>query len=711
MGKWTATKIAKELDISRSYLYYLKENGIVEVPVSPDGKLLWTQETLQQARAYLERTREEPEPPAKPPYPTIQISNRRYLGNKYKLIPFIQRVVRENCRGIHTVADIFAGTGAVASAFADKKLTTNDLMYSSYICNYAWFGAEPFSKEKLGEYLLRYNALSVEEENYMTQNFADTYFSRKDCAKIGFIREDIEREYQSGKLNARERALLITSLLYAMDRIANTCGHYDAFRQGAAFERPLELGMPLASNRNNPNNRCLQMDANELVRTLEADLVYIDPPYNSRQYCDAYHLLENVASWKKPEVYGVGRKMDRSGLKSDYCTRSAAQAFADLIAHTRAKYILFSYNNMAEKGNDRSNAKISDGDIFHILEKKGRVTVFSEEYRSFTTGKSDIRGNQERLFLCECADWKGEEIPSPLNYVGGKYKLLPQLLPHFPEGIDCFVDLFCGGCNVGINAGCSRVLFYDKSGPLIGLYRTFQQLGKEQVFAEIHRIIDQYGLSRSWEKGYAYYGCDSASGLGSYNKRPYLRLREDFNSQKGGSPLSYLQLYVLIVYGFNNQIRFNRSGGFNLPVGKRDFNSRMQRKLSDFIDRLQNGDYTFGCLDFRSLDLDALPGGSFLYADPPYLITCASYNEQDGWNEQAERDLLAFLDRADQKGIPFALSNVLRSKGKENRLLLEWLKRNAGRYRVEHLQYHYANSNYQTKDRSKNTEEVLILNR
>ena len=156
----------------------------------------------------------------------------------------------------------------------------------------------------------------------------------------------------------------------------------------------------MAEINNNPNNECYNQDANDLVKNIVADLVYIDPPYNSRQYCDAYHMLENVARWEKPEVFGVAKKMDRTKLKSKYCTRSAAKAFEDLIENISSKYILLSYNNMAEKGNDRSNAKISDDDIMSVLSKKGTVKIFSESYKPFTTGKSDISENEERLFLC-----------------------------------------------------------------------------------------------------------------------------------------------------------------------------------------------------------------------------------------------------------------------------------------------------------------------
>lgn len=333
---------------------------------------------------------------------TLTINNRRYLGNKFRLLPFICRVVEEECPDISSVADIFAGTGSVASAFQDKLLITNDILYSNYISNYAWFSSDSYDRNKIQGFISKYNSLKDHDDNYMTANFADTYFCYEDCAKIGYIREDIEQNFSLQKINKRERAILITSLLYAMDKIAKTCGHYDAYRKGAVFDCHLELSLPSVYENNALGNRCYNMDANQLVRQMQADLVYIDPPYNSRQYCDTYHLLENVALWEKPPVFGVAKKMDRKKLKSRYCTQSAAQAFEDLVENIHAKYILFSYNNMAAKGNGRSNAKISDDDILRILSNKGQVKVFSESYKPFSAGKSRISDNAERLFLCTC---------------------------------------------------------------------------------------------------------------------------------------------------------------------------------------------------------------------------------------------------------------------------------------------------------------------
>ena len=304
-------------------------------------------------------------------------------------------------------------------------------------------------------------------------------------------------------------------------------------------------------------------------------------------------------------------------------------------------------------------------------------------------------------------------IQSPLNYTGGKFKLLPQILPLFPKNINTFVDLFCGGCNVGINIDCESVIYNDLDENLLYLYNTFKNLDKQSVFEWIYEIINTYGLSLVSDKGYDYYKCDSSKGLGGYNKESFLRLRADFNEKKKKGNYDYyyyVMLYVIIVYAFNNQIRFNSNGEFNLPVGKRDFNKKMADKLSAFIDRIQTQNCIFTCKDFREFDISQLDSNDFVYVDPPYLITCATYNEQGGWNEDSERDLLAFLDTLSEKNIRFALSNVLRSKGKENHILIEWLHKHSDKYRAIPLNYSYSNSNYQTKDKVSVSEEVLIVN-
>lgn len=304
-------------------------------------------------------------------------------------------------------------------------------------------------------------------------------------------------------------------------------------------------------------------------------------------------------------------------------------------------------------------------------------------------------------------------IQSPLNYTGGKYRLLPQILPNFPEKIGVFVDLFCGGCNVGINIEADKVIYNDLNRNLLYLYNTFKNLDKDTTFYWIYHIIEEYNLSLVSKHSYDFYNCDSSKGLGNYNREGFLKLRSDFNNKTlshNEDYYYYIMLYVMIVYAFNNQIRFNSNGEFNLPVGKRDFNKKIQDKLSKFIDRLKKQNSIFTCQDFRNFDIETLTENDFVYTDPPYLITCATYNEQGGWTENDEKDLLAFLDNLNENRIKFALSNVLQSKGKENKILQTWLEKNVNRYRAIHLNYSYSNSNYQTKDKTQSSDEVLIVN-
>jgi DNA adenine methylase Dam len=301
-------------------------------------------------------------------------------------------------------------------------------------------------------------------------------------------------------------------------------------------------------------------------------------------------------------------------------------------------------------------------------------------------------------------------MQSPLNYTGGKFKLLPQILPFFPKDINKFFDFFCGGCNVGINVDCQEVVCIDREENLICLYQTFQNLEKTAIIDWIYEIISKYGLSLVSQNGYRFYDCNSSAGLGTYNRESFNRLREDFNKSEIFDYHYYVMLYVIIVYAFNNQIRFNSSGKFNLPVGKRDFNANMHSKLLDFIDRVQSRNYRFICSDFRNFDITTISEKDFVYADPPYLITCATYNENGGWSDKDEIDLINFLDNLHANGIKFALSNVLRSKGKENLILLEWLKKNSDEYKAVHLKCSYANSNYHKTDKISNSDEVLIIN-
>lgn len=333
----------------------------------------------------------------------FNINNRRYLGNKYKLLDWIKLIVNEQCGEIESLFDVFSGTGSVASAFTDKRLVVNDMMYSNYMAALCWFSSQKIDHSKLADIINFYNDFNaLNETNYMSENFSNTYFDELTCKKIGFVREDIEERFATGRINERERASLITSLFYAMDRISHTCGHYDSFIRDGKYTGILELKMPSNDYLLNAENQIFCADSNTIADKVSVDVAYLDPPYNSRQYCDAYHLLENVAIWNKPEVFGVAKKMDRTKMKSKYCKSiEAAKALDELVMKLDCRYILLSYNNNGKKLQVRSNAKMTDEEIVDTLSKRGEVKVFTTDYRGFDAGKSEMnKDNQERLFLC-----------------------------------------------------------------------------------------------------------------------------------------------------------------------------------------------------------------------------------------------------------------------------------------------------------------------
>ena len=650
----------------------------------------------------------------------FEIGNRRYLGSKAKLLNFIHETIEKECGHFDSFLDLFAGTGNVGWSFNDDKtkVIVNDLLVSNYFSYLSFFGKQKINNRKIKQIINEYNKVNETTENYFSKNFSNTYFSNANCIKIGFIREDIEKKFISGAINEREKAILITSLIYAMDRIANTVGHYDAFRLNGDLNQKLildELSIPKSSI--NKNNEVYNLDANFLVQKIKADIVYIDPPYNSRQYCDAYHLLENVAIWNKPQVYGVAKKMDRSTLKSKYCSKTAPLVFDQLIKNINAKYIVVSYNNTGTKGAGRSQAKISDEDIISSLEKKGSVKVFETDHNQFTTGKSVFNNHKERLFVCKVGDFSNNKMQkneikegfakSPLNYTGGKFKLLAQLNAKFPKNISTFIDMFGGGFNVGSNISADLIVYNDKNKKLTRLIKLFYKYQGSNIIDKIDKISFEFNLSNSYVNGYEYYSCTSDKGLGRYNKEGYLKLRNKYNHMTIDNEEKDFLLLTLIVYCFNNQIRFNDNGHFNMPVGKRDLNNSMRNNIKNFSSKLKGKKIIFMSKDFNKINLSNF-NAPFVYCDPPYYLGTASYNENDGWTEEDEIKLLSFLEKLNEQGIPFALSNVIQHKGLIHEILQNWINKNF--FNTTYIKSNYSNSNYHLKDKINNTVEVLITN-
>jgi len=273
-----------------------------------------------------------------------------------------------------------------------------------------------------------------------------------------------------------------------------------------------------------------------------------------------------------------------------------------------------------------------------------------------------------------------------MNYTGGKYKLLKQILPLFPETINGrFIDLFCGGIDITINTKANKIIANDLNRKIIEIYQEMKNYETDALVSYIENKISTFSLTIKNAEG--------------YNK-----FREYYNKTRYP-----IDLFILVCYSFNHQIRFNKDGNFNMPFGKDRsyFNETLKKNLINFHKVIKQDNIVFTNLNFLSLKPEKLSENDFVYCDPPYLITCATYNEQDGWNETLEKQLYELLDKLNEKNIKFAVSNVLYNKGKENKILKEWCEK----YNVYHLDKTYSNCSYHAIDRDKNsTDEVLITN-
>ncbi len=294
-------------------------------------------------------------------------------------------------------------------------------------------------------------------------------------------------------------------------------------------------------------------------------------------------------------------------------------------------------------------------------------------------------------------------IRSPFFYVGDKYKLMPQIIPHFPDIIDNYIEPFCGGGSSFLNVNANKYLLNDIDSNIIKLHEFLIQYiyKKEDLYELFYKEIDAYGLSCSFrgktvpeelKKRFikTYYA--------KYNKDAYIRLREDFNKDQS----NLVKIYLLLIYGFNHFLRFNSKGIFNLPVGNIDFNKNVYNAIEGYLKFAVNKKLEFFNKDFEFfLESTVYTKNDFIYLDPPYLISESEYNKF--WNEKEEKRLLYLLDKINQKGIRFALSNVLRHKGKVNQILIDWAKK----YRVISIKSNYISYH---NNGDKNSEEVLIVN-
>lgn len=280
-----------------------------------------------------------------------------------------------------------------------------------------------------------------------------------------------------------------------------------------------------------------------------------------------------------------------------------------------------------------------------------------------------------------------EYIKSPLNYTGGKYKLLAQILPLFPKEIDTFIDLFGGGFNIGINIKAHKIIYNDIVPQLKEMLSYFYDTGTSFLIENIEEIIKYYSLSKE-------------------NKEGYMALREDYNKKETYTWNKSIALYVLICYAFNNQIRFNSKGEYNMPFGKdrSSFNEALKDKFIKFCNKIHTQSCQFTNTKFQDFNYVELKSNDFVYLDPPYFDTVATYNENGGWGEKEENELRQLCKNLTANNIKFALSNNLI----KNTTLEKWATEQE--YTIHYLSCNYSNCSYHKKDKQSKDVEVLITN-
>ena len=292
-------------------------------------------------------------------------------------------------------------------------------------------------------------------------------------------------------------------------------------------------------------------------------------------------------------------------------------------------------------------------------------------------------------------------IRSPLFYVGDKYKILNQILPHFPNKINSFVEPFTGGGSVFLNVEATKYNLNDLEYHLINLHKFLNTNNYEKLLNSIERKITKYGLSKSYiediipdhlKKKFdkTYYA--------RFNKDAYVDMRTDFNKKH----TNYILLYLLVIYGFNRMLRFNSKGDYNVPVGNVDFNTNVVTALQEYYVATKKKKIVYENKDYRDFLIKLeFKKNDFIYFDPPYLISSSEYNKY--WNKSMEHELLAILDKLNKNKVKWALSNVVLYRGDRNKILEKWMQK----YNVYNIKSNYISFN----DNSiKKFQEVLITN-
>lgn len=588
----------------------------------------------------------------------------RYLGNKTKLLSFIESVIKKHEIEGEIFADLFAGTCSIGDYFKDQyTIIANDyLKFSAVISKAKLFNNSVPSFDKFEKRFktspfewLNSNEYFEQENYYVYQNYSPKgnrmYFTESNAIKIDGMRIDIEELYKEGVILENEYFFLLGSLIGSVLKISNTSGTFQAyfkFWESRALKDFEIIPLNLNETESIGNNKVYNMNTNELVRIIEGDIAYIDPPYTATQYTNSYHLLETITKYDYPEIFGITGRRSKRELSGYSNKTKAIEEFEDLFRQLQFKHILLSYSNQSI---------IPIDELIDLASKfaiNGEVHVEANEYREYSTNNSSFKGNGKKLKEVIIYFAKDLNIrKSPLNYPGSKDTLLPQMMKHLPKHIDCFVDCMGGAFNVGANVVAMNSVTYNEYNNHV--YKLIQMLlldNQADMIREIEAIIETNKLEKK-------------------NKDSYISLRAQYNLSK-----STIELFVLHLYSFQNMIRFNSKHMMNTPIGNNEFSLGVKNRIEEF--KVKSPNLIMTNVDYKEIIIEEYPIGTLFYFDPPYFITKATYNDgkrgYEGWDSNKETELLNYLSVLNQHGHKFMLSNVIEHNGKQHHLLLDWVE-------------------------------------
>lgn len=589
----------------------------------------------------------------------------RYLGNKESILTEISDLLESQglLKDGFTFFDAFCGSGSVADYFKSYyDIIINDNLTWSVkyakgrvcapTCTFDKLGFDPF------EYL---NANENTVQGFMYRNYAPTesarmYFTPENAGRIDYFRKQIEDWKNENLLSEEEYCYLIACLIESVSDVSNTAGVYGAFLKkwdSRATKRIVFSKVDFRPARYK-SIRTYNAKIEDIIEEVECDILYLDPPYTQNQYGTQYHLLETLVLDDNPSISKVTGSRRTAPMRSDWSKEYKANILFDrILAKTKAKYIVLSYNN---------DGFMSKEYIEAAMKRYGKPETFvckKIAYKKYQNWKSQNENKHfEYLFFVEKKDIQDVVFECPLNYIGSKAKVVPDILRLQPENYDTFIDAFGGGFNVGINITAKKVIYNDLNYLVANLIRSFREHDTYDYLLYIKRIIKKFGLEKA-------------------NGPAYLEARSYYNSLPAEKRDPRL-LFTIILYGFQQQIRFNSQHDFNNPVGMRWFNDKILEKMISFSRQIKEGNYEFSCQNYKELRSQMTPS-SFVYFDPPYNLTTGSYNDGkrgfDGWNKELEAELFSFADDLNQSGVPFMLSYVVEHKGATNQELLDWINK------------------------------------